>query len=1338
MSVNNGPGQQLRPTYIYNSRRAAAVAQLDSSSISSTNSTASSLNSSTFSSSSASSISDRSMPASDSPGAASSRPRAHLNVASSAQQQAKRNSFLAASAMGQQLSKSPNHTPQVVPQGSSSSHLASRGIALGNAAAAAGNKVKKAFHSRAKKSADMSALLRFGRDKGKTRELLDSPSSAPSSSQEFTIVHADATCPPPSSAPPTQFHGAGVQRRTSRNGRQFSGLAAQVFGNRSRSNTRTRTPEPDAPPAVPPKPSHQPSPYHSSHHDLPLPPSDPSTPSTSVYEDAQTSLSVASSRHSIDSHQPGTPLSPAMPVSPGIASAVNFMRSQDGLERQPSRESKEERPHERPQPADKVESATKDAWRKSDSTIGHSTIRPGATTASRSSRPVSVADSLHSNHTVVPVNKRRSALLTDADYGMPEEDDSFDKSYEEVKPTPRKQGSAQSSSMRKKKRRSMSLTLDASQWTKHLASDVPVADNGRPVSRSLDGVYPGPLTPTSSQDAPMLSITSADGYISPSNSGSQPTGHNIRGRLAAWTATTYGNVSGKPRPESPASNRLTPRSAASASSTSVNEVRGHGHRHGSITGFGPAAGLAKRAAERIGKAWGGFGSSNQPGYTSSTPPSSYSSDNVLFRTHSGQSSSGSARKRGLQKPSGSWSTGSSGGGSDNDFSSGSSGPSLGRRVRGPLRTRSGHGFVAAGIVFGRDLSTVVRDTAIGAGSFGRDSSEFARHKPSRKGSVKRNDLQALEWRHIPALVARCAQHLLIWGVQEEGLFRVSGRASHIAKLRSEFDTGSDWDMRSCSPGDLDPHAVASIFKAFLRELPEPILTRDLIPYFEAALAQEADASTKEAALFAANKGPSDPRRHPGLRKPPSLSTLAMPKLTGMRPASKPLTNVLRSLIAQLPAENRDVLRTVVDLIKATDKASKDTKMPLSNLLLVFCPSLNMNPPLLKVLCETESIWEPLSPEEGPVLDIKRPSLEQDTSSDNADMSDVDGLSSNEDVSSLGPGRSRNGSLAESASTRNESLSGSERMPPFRGHASSPPFSSSAESLITPSTSSVAPSFDSLPNPHDNVPTKPCTEGAPSLGDEDDVSSCIPIPISPKPRRPANGPVQFPTTSTPPTPLGSKRSVPSLSTQNHSMEQDPPRSGTPASPVSSPRRMKKPSLTLLFKRSASPLVGSRPVISGPYLQSPRASSETSLTSPRAATPPVTQEAPPVLDTELPSSPLRLGMGLDPESPKKSSDIPREQGLRLEEHPPIPATPPPGETPIADKYSSSASSSTHSLSATAQSPPSHLRTKPTLRSQRNPSTSSQNHLGPGLLDDEHEEDWTQSVLLASGWNVQKEDA
>ena len=68
---------------------------------------------------------------------------------------------------------------------------------------------------------------------------------------------------------------------------------------------------------------------------------------------------------------------------------------------------------------------------------------------------------------------------------------------------------------------------------------------------------------------------------------------------------------------------------------------------------------------------------------------------------------------------------------------------------------------------------------------------------------------------------------------------MSGRASHVTKLRSEFDTGqsfieysvicqveidswsrvlgADWDLTDCTPGDLDPHAVASVFKAYLRE-----------------------------------------------------------------------------------------------------------------------------------------------------------------------------------------------------------------------------------------------------------------------------------------------------------------------------------------------------------------------------------------------------------------------------------------------------------------------------------------------------------------------------------------
>lgn len=47
--------------------------------------------------------------------------------------------------------------------------------------------------------------------------------------------------------------------------------------------------------------------------------------------------------------------------------------------------------------------------------------------------------------------------------------------------------------------------------------------------------------------------------------------------------------------------------------------------------------------------------------------------------------------------------------------------------------------------------------------------------------------------------------------------RISGRSSHVARLRSEFDAGADYNLVECEPGDLDPHAVSSIFKTFLRE-----------------------------------------------------------------------------------------------------------------------------------------------------------------------------------------------------------------------------------------------------------------------------------------------------------------------------------------------------------------------------------------------------------------------------------------------------------------------------------------------------------------------------------------
>jgi hypothetical protein len=93
-----------------------------------------------------------------------------------------------------------------------------------------------------------------------------------------------------------------------------------------------------------------------------------------------------------------------------------------------------------------------------------------------------------------------------------------------------------------------------------------------------------------------------------------------------------------------------------------------------------------------------------------------------------------------------------------------------------------------------------------------------------------------------------------------------------------------------------------------------------------------------------------------MRKPPSLTTLAAPSFAGLRAPSPLLIDTLGALIAQLPRANRDLLRTIADLINATARKAAVTKMPLSNLLLVFCPSLHMSPTLVRVLCEARAVW----------------------------------------------------------------------------------------------------------------------------------------------------------------------------------------------------------------------------------------------------------------------------------------------------------------------------------------------------------------------------------------------
>jgi RalA-binding protein 1 len=80
---------------------------------------------------------------------------------------------------------------------------------------------------------------------------------------------------------------------------------------------------------------------------------------------------------------------------------------------------------------------------------------------------------------------------------------------------------------------------------------------------------------------------------------------------------------------------------------------------------------------------------------------------------------------------------------------------------------------------------------------------------------------------LPAVVYRCIEYLHAKeAALEEGIFRLSGSNVVIKALKERFNTEGDVDFVS---GDqyYDVHAVASLFKQYLRELPTTVLTREL-------------------------------------------------------------------------------------------------------------------------------------------------------------------------------------------------------------------------------------------------------------------------------------------------------------------------------------------------------------------------------------------------------------------------------------------------------------------------------------------------------------------------------
>ncbi|KAA8576600.1 hypothetical protein EYC84_006698 [Monilinia fructicola] len=166
---------------------------------------------------------------------------------------------------------------------------------------------------------------------------------------------------------------------------------------------------------------------------------------------------------------------------------------------------------------------------------------------------------------------------------------------------------------------------------------------------------------------------------------------------------------------------------------------------------------------------------------------------------------------------------------------------------------------------------------------------------------------------LPAVIYRCIEYLDAKNAAgEEGIFRLSGSNIVIRQLRERFNVEGDVNLVT-DDQYYDIHAVASLLKLYLRELPTTILTRELHLEF-IAVTELHDINEKISAL--------------------------------------------NGLVHRLPRANNILLRYLAGFLINIINHSDTNKMTVRNVGIVFSPTLNIPAPVFALfLQQYDGIFE---------------------------------------------------------------------------------------------------------------------------------------------------------------------------------------------------------------------------------------------------------------------------------------------------------------------------------------------------------------------------------------------
>nr|XP_014332532.1 PREDICTED: LOW QUALITY PROTEIN: rho GTPase-activating protein 12 [Bos mutus] len=144
---------------------------------------------------------------------------------------------------------------------------------------------------------------------------------------------------------------------------------------------------------------------------------------------------------------------------------------------------------------------------------------------------------------------------------------------------------------------------------------------------------------------------------------------------------------------------------------------------------------------------------------------------------------------------------------------------------------------------------------------------------------------------VPKFVKLCIEHVEQYGLDVDGIYRVSGNLAVIQKLRFAVNHDEKLDLKDSKWEDI--HVITGALKMFFRELPEPLFTLNHFNDFVNAIKQE-------------------PRQR---------------------------VSAVKDLIKQLPKPNQDTMQILFRHLKRVIENGEKNRMTYQSIAIVFGPTL---------------------------------------------------------------------------------------------------------------------------------------------------------------------------------------------------------------------------------------------------------------------------------------------------------------------------------------------------------------------------------------------------------------